>query len=67
VVSCWILLELLISAQLTRLDKSQQLPHSFLKFYLGWQAVNRGSIRAPLIGVSENLLHRKPDFREGYI
>ena len=40
VVSCWILLELLevlISAQLTGVDKSQQLPHSFLKFYLGWQ------------------------------
>lgn len=40
VVSCWILLELLEllnSAQLTHVDKSQQLPHSLLKFYLGWQ------------------------------
>jgi hypothetical protein len=40
VVSCWILLELLellTSAQLTRVDNSKKLPHSFLKFYLGWQ------------------------------
>jgi hypothetical protein len=45
VVSCWILLELLEllnSAQLTGVDESQQLPHSSLKFYLGWQEqVNR--------------------------
>jgi hypothetical protein len=40
VVSCWLLLELLEllnSAQLTRGGKNKQLPHSFLKFYLGWQ------------------------------
>ncbi len=45
VVSCWILLELLEllnSAYLSHGAKSQQLPHSFLKFYLGWQEqVNR--------------------------
>ena len=41
IVSAWILtevLELLLSAQLmTELPKSQRMPHSFLKFYLGWQ------------------------------
>ena len=40
VVSCWILLELLellTSAQLMVVDESQRIPHSFLKFYLGWQ------------------------------
>ena len=31
------LLELFLSAQLTELPKSQRMPHSFLKFYLGWQ------------------------------
>ncbi len=40
VVSCWILLELLellLAAQLTLADESKKLPHSILKFYLGWQ------------------------------
>ena len=40
VVSLWILLELLEllnSAQLTGVATSQRIPHSFLKFYLGWQ------------------------------
>jgi hypothetical protein len=41
VVSCWILLELLellTSAQLVPPGKNQRLlPHSLLKFYLGWQ------------------------------
>jgi hypothetical protein len=40
IVSVWILtelLELLLSAQLTELPKSQRMSHSFLKFYLGWQ------------------------------
>jgi len=41
IVSVWILtelLELLLSAQLTtELPKRQQMSHSFLKFYLGWQ------------------------------
>ena len=40
IVSVWMLaelLELLLSAQLTELPKSQRMPHSFLKFYLGWQ------------------------------
>jgi hypothetical protein len=40
IVSAWILtelLELLLSAQLTELPKSQRMSHSFLKFYLGWQ------------------------------
>ena len=40
IVSVWILtelLELLLSAQLTDLPKSQRMSHSFLKFYLGWQ------------------------------
>jgi hypothetical protein len=40
IVSVWILselLELLLYAQLTDLPKSQQMSHSFLKFYLGWQ------------------------------
>ncbi len=39
-VAAWLLgelLELLLSAQLTELPKSQRMPHSFLKFYLGWQ------------------------------
>ena len=37
VVSSWILLELLNSAYLTSVDKQQQVPHSFAKFYLDWQ------------------------------
>jgi hypothetical protein len=40
IVSVWILtelLDLLLSAQLTDLPKSQRMSHSFLKFYLGWQ------------------------------
>ncbi len=40
IVSVWILaeaLEMLLSAQLTALPKSQRMSHSFLKFYLGWQ------------------------------
>ena len=40
IVAAWILgelLELLLSAQLTELPKSQRMSHSFLKFYLGWQ------------------------------
>jgi len=41
IVSVWMLtelLELLLSAQLiTELPKRQQMSHSFLKFYLGWQ------------------------------
>ena len=40
IVSVWMLtelLELLLSAQLTDLPKSQRMSHSFLKFYLGWQ------------------------------
>jgi len=40
IVSVWMLtelLELLLSAQLTELPKSQRMQHSFLKFYLGWQ------------------------------
>ena len=40
VVSSWILLELLEllnSAYLTSVDKQQQVPHSFAKFYLDWQ------------------------------
>ena len=37
VVSPWILLELLNSAYLTSVDKQQQVPHSFAKFYLDWQ------------------------------
>jgi len=39
-VSAWILtelLDLLLSAQLTDLPKSQRMSPSFLKFYLGWQ------------------------------
>ena len=31
------LLDLFLSAQLTALPKSQRMPHSVLKFYLGWQ------------------------------
>ena len=40
IVSVWMLtevLDLFLSAQLTELPKSQRMPHSFLKFYLGWQ------------------------------
>jgi hypothetical protein len=40
IVSAWMLtdlLELFLSAQLTALPKSQRMPHSVLKFYLGWQ------------------------------
>ena len=39
-VSAWMLTELLdlfLSAQLTELPKSQRMPHSVLRFYLGWQ------------------------------
>ena len=40
IVSVWILselLELLLSARLTELPKSQRMSHSFLQFYLVWQ------------------------------
>ena len=40
IVSAWILtevLELFLSAQLTKLPKSQRMSHSVQKFYLGWQ------------------------------
>jgi hypothetical protein len=40
IVALWILaelLELLNGAQLTNLPKDQRIPHSYLKFYLGWQ------------------------------
>ena len=40
IVAVWILneiIELLLSAQLTDLPKSQRASHSFLKFYIGWQ------------------------------
>jgi hypothetical protein len=40
IVGAWLLgelLELLNSAQLTRIPTAQRVPPSFLKFYLGWQ------------------------------
>ena len=40
IVSVWRLselLELLLSARLTELPKSQRMSHSFLKFYIVWQ------------------------------
>jgi hypothetical protein len=40
VISLWILVELLDllnGAQLTNLPKDRRVPHSYLRFYLGWQ------------------------------